>query len=142
MVLPAIVLHVEDEPVTEAQGLVLGVLVLGAPDPPAKRNDDASLCDRHHLRIRVRDLDAGLEAVTRDSSAKDLTGLLGTMSIRSRPPPKVSPLDAPPFEVRGEERHERLDIAADRRVEGQLDMLSIDSAHGTLPGFGRQQSSR
>ena len=142
MVLPAIVLHVEDEPVTEAQGLVLGVLVLGAPDPPAKRNDDAALCDRDHLCIGVLDLDAGLERVTWDSSAKDLTGLLRTMSTRSRPPPKVSPLDAPPFEVRGEERHERLDIAADGGVEGLLDTLSIDSAHGTLPGSARQKSSR
>jgi hypothetical protein len=96
-----------------------------AVDLPAKRDDHADLTGGDDVGFSVGHLQPWLVAGAGLTTLENLTSLPRTVSARSGPPPQAAPLDAPPFEVGGQQRHERFDVASDRGVERQLDPYGI-----------------
>jgi hypothetical protein len=113
--------------------LVLNVfLLLRFLDAPTECNDHARLRDGHDLGLSVCDLETGLELVAGNAVAKDLTGLVRTVSAGRSAPPEVTPLHTPPLEIRGEKCDKRLDVAVDRRIQRLLHALRIRSVQSAL----------
>ena len=99
-VLVAVVLHVEDEPVSHPQSLVLGVSLFGASQSPAQGYNHACAFSRDDRRFGVGDLQTWPERRTRDALAEDFTSLLRAVSARGPAPPEMPALNASPFELR------------------------------------------
>jgi hypothetical protein len=91
---------------------------------PLEFNDNTARDGVDDLGGGVDDLDARLPRAG-DPGTEDFTSLLGAVSTRRRTPPQVTPLDAPPFEPRSEQRHEWLDIPGHGRVKSCLDTLNV-----------------
>ena len=130
-----VVLHVDDLPLLETKQLVELQVGRRPAIPPPEGHDDGVSGARDHLCASVEHL---LVANLLEPLLEDRPGLLGSVSARRSPPPKMALGNPAPLKIRREKSDKWLNVAGKRGVESGLYLIRV--GHGTSRPTRRYRS--